>query len=46
MRKYEDGEYKDMTAEEVSALQQEALPPSIEERLLQLEALLSKKEAE
>ena len=43
MRKYENGEYKDMTAEEIAIIQQqEDVQPSLEERLAQLEALLAK----
>ena len=45
MLKYDNGEYKEMTAEEIAALQQEQAQPSLEERLAQLEALLSKKGA-
>jgi len=44
MRKYENGEYKDMTAEEIVALQQEESQPTLEERLAALEALLAEKE--
>ena len=43
MLKYENGEYKEMTAEEIDALQQEEAQPTLEERLAQLEALLSEK---
>lgn len=46
MRKYENGEYKDMTAEEIAIiLQQEEVQPSLEERLAMLEALLAEKGA-
>ena len=40
MLKYENGECKEMTAEEVAALQQEESQPALEERLAQLEALM------
>lgn len=44
MRKYENGEYKDMSAEEVAAIQQqEEEQPSLEERLEQLEALIAER---
>ncbi len=49
MRKYENGEYKDMTAEEIAALihrEEPTAQPTMEERLAQLEALLAGKEAE
>lgn len=46
MRKYENGEYKDMTAEEVTVIQQQVeSQPTVEERLAALEALLAEKEA-
>jgi hypothetical protein len=45
MLKYENGEYKDMTAEEIAALQQEDVQPSLEERLAMLEALLAERGA-
>ena len=44
MKKYENGEYKEMTAEEIAAIQQqEEEQPSLEERLEQLEARLSER---
>ena len=44
MLKYENGEYKDMTAEEIAAIQQqEEDQPSLEERLAQLEALIAER---
>ena len=46
MRKYENGEYKDMTAEEIAIIQQqEDVQPeqTLEERLAQLEALFAER---
>lgn len=44
MRKYENGEYKDMTAEEIAVIQQqEEEQPSLEERLAQFEALIAER---
>ena len=48
MLKYEKGEYKEMTAEEIAAIQrQEEVPQeqTLEERLALLEALLAEKGA-
>lgn len=44
MLKYENGEYKEMTAEEIAVIQQqEEEQPSLEERLAQLESLLAER---
>ncbi len=46
MKRYENGKYIEMTAEEVSALQQQAPQPTnetLEERLAMLEALLAER---
>ena len=50
MRILENGVYRDATAEEIAALEQEAtqeptVEPSLEERLAALEALLAEKGA-
>lgn len=44
MKMYENGDYREMTAEEIAALEQEESQPTLEERLAALEALLAEKE--